>query len=112
MATDVNQLIKREKIMFKKSDTGGFAYAQDTFAISEVIQKLTPWQERGYSYSSTGYGRKIPTSVVVKIANRYYRVYCCVFSNIGTCYIVKNKENYIIDIEVAQDQLKYWRTHV
>lgn len=106
MALDVNQIIKREKIMFKKSDTGGYAYAQDTFTISEVIQKLTTWQERGYSYTLTGYGSKIPTRSMVKIANRYYRVYCCIFSNIGVPYIVKNKENYIIDIEAAQDQLK------
>jgi len=40
--------------------------------------------------SRTGYGRKIATSHLVKIpelGTRWRRVYCCIFSNSGTCYV-------------------------
>ena len=47
------------------------------------------WQKKGLSYTTTGYGRKIPTRYMVKIpgSNRWRRVYCCIFSNTGTCYV-------------------------
>ena len=35
----------------------------------------------------TGYGRRIPTSYMVKFKNRWRRVYCCQYSNAGTLYI-------------------------
>jgi hypothetical protein len=49
--------------------------------------------------SATGYGRKLPTRYKVRtIDQRWRRVYCCCFSNVGTCYIVQNGENVIVDI--------------
>ena len=45
------------------------------------------WQERGLSYTASGYGRRIPTDIVVRVGNRWRRVYCCIFSNSGTCFI-------------------------
>jgi hypothetical protein len=53
--------------------------------------KLLWWQEKGLSYTRTGYGRKIPTSLMVHVGGRWRRVYCCIYSNIGTCYITANK---------------------
>ena len=47
----------------------------------------TWWQLRGLTYTSTGYGKKIPTSYMVKHNNRLKRVYCCIYSNIGSLYI-------------------------
>jgi len=43
----------------------------------------------GLSYTVSGYGRKIPTARMVKLPGspRWRRVYCCIFSNIGTCYV-------------------------
>lgn len=56
--------------------------------------ELLWWQKRGLSYTSTGYGRKIPTSRMVKLpgSNRWRRVYCCIFSNSGTCYVTSGKD--------------------
>lgn len=55
----------------------------------EHKMKLLWWQEKGLSYTSTGYGRRIPTTWMVKLpdSRRWRRVYCCIFSNIGTCYV-------------------------
>lgn len=45
------------------------------------------WQERGLSYTATGYGGRIPTTYKVQVDGRWRRVYCAVWSNAGTCYI-------------------------
>jgi len=39
--------------------------------------------------SRTGYGRKIPTRHMVQLpgSDVWRRVYCCIFSNSGTCYV-------------------------
>ena len=49
------------------------------------------------SNSRTGYGSKIPTIYMVFIGNKWRRVYCRIYSNIGTCYVLINKERVIID---------------
>lgn len=51
-----------------------------------------PWQLAGRSYTASGYGRKIPTFTKVKAKGadgreRWYRVYCTIYSNNGTCWI-------------------------
>ena len=50
-----------------------------------------------HSNSKTGYGSKIPTQYMVFVENKWRRVYCRVYSNIGTCYVMINKERVIID---------------
>lgn len=64
----------------------------------EVKTKLLPWQERGLSYTATGYGMKIPTSRMVRIAGdkRWRRVYCTIYSNSGTCWIIIKGERVIV----------------
>jgi hypothetical protein len=47
------------------------------------------WQEKGLSYTASGYGLKIPTRYKVRIRNRWRRVYCCLMGNSATCYIGK-----------------------
>ena len=49
------------------------------------------------SNSRTGYGDKIPTQYLVFIENKWRRIYCRQYSNIGTCYVMINKERVIID---------------
>ena len=54
--------------------------------------RLLWWQKRGLSQTRTGYGRRLATRNVVlwpdaKGVQRWRRVYCCCFSNSGTCYI-------------------------
>ena len=47
--------------------------------------------------SKTGYGSKIPTQYMVYIANKWRRVYCRQYSNIGTLYVLIKGERVIID---------------
>ena len=54
------------------------------------------WQEKGLSYTASGYGSKIPTDKVLYLNNRMYRVYCRIYSNIGTCFINFHGRNVIV----------------
>lgn len=62
-----------------------------TYNLEDLEHKveLLWWQKLGLSFTASGYGRKIPTRHMVKLpgVNRWRRVYCCIFSNIGTCYV-------------------------
>lgn len=60
-------------------------------ALGLYKESLLWWQEKGLSYTSTGYGRKIPTSHMIKWCGKWRRVYCCIYSNHGTCYILQGK---------------------
>lgn len=60
------------------------------------FQRLLPWQAAGRQYTASGYGRKIPTTQVVYLAGRKYRIYCRIFSNIGTCYIMFQGREVIV----------------
>lgn len=44
---------------------------------------------QGLQFTASGYGKRIPTEHMVKLNWRWRRVYCCIFSNIGTLYIGK-----------------------
>lgn len=60
---------------------------------------MLEWQKQGLQYTTTGYGKKIPSRYQVKIDSRWYRVYVVCYSNSGTCYIVKNGKNYPIMLD-------------
>ena len=50
--------------------------------------------------SVTGYGARIPTAYMVKVSNRWRRVYCAIFSNSGTLYIgARPKTGVIVQID-------------
>lgn len=46
------------------------------------------------SFTASGYGRKIPTTRMVQLPGhpRWYRVYCIIFSNAGSTYIIRKGE--------------------
>ncbi len=44
------------------------------------------------SATRSGYGRRIPTSRMIRLRGRWRRVYCCIFSNSGTCYVEQGEE--------------------
>ena len=51
-------------------------------------------------YSATGYGDKIPTTYMVKYLNVWRRVYCRIFSNIGSLYvIIKGEKIGVLDYD-------------
>ena len=49
--------------------------------------KLLRWQALGLQFTASGYGRRIPTAQQIRLHGRWRRVYACVFSNSGTCYV-------------------------
>ena len=57
-----------------------------------------PHHVAGLSYTATGYGRKLPTTRMVRLPGnpRWRRVYCCIFSNIGTCYVTAGKDWIVV----------------
>ncbi len=59
----------------------------DPAKLGDVFTRLLPHQIAGLSYTATGYGSKIPTTKMAQYNGREYRVYCMIYSNIGTCYI-------------------------
>lgn len=59
--------------------------------------KLLKWQELGLSFTASGYGRRIPTSRMIRLGGRWRRVCCCIFSNAGTCYVEQGQaKNWIV----------------
>lgn len=50
-------------------------------------EKPLAWQTAGLSFTASGYGAKIPTSKVIYLNGRMYRMYCRIYSNAGTCFI-------------------------
>ena len=75
--------------------------SKDSFCTIAVDckEKPLPWQLMGLMYTATGYGSKIPTRYMVRFNDKWRRVYCAIFSNIGTLYIGKLTDNLIIDID-------------
>lgn len=58
------------------------------------------WQKRGLSYTATGYGAKIPTRYMVRtIDQKWRRVYCAIFSNVGTTYVMHGKQKTIVEVQ-------------
>ena len=42
----------------------------------------------GLTYTSTGYGKRIPSPYKVHVLGRDRRLYTCIFANIGTSYVI------------------------
>ena len=61
--------------------------------IAAKTMPASPWAGR----NSQGYGRKIPNPTMIQlVGGRWHRVYTCIFSNIGTCYVVVRGEWQVI----------------
>lgn len=68
---------------------------------NEVVVNLITsplwWQKRGLMFTASGYGQKIPTQYLIEWNKKRYRVYCCIFSNIGSCYIISKGQKITVD---------------
>ena len=71
---------------------------RDTFQTVLVESKIDPlpWQTMGLQYTASEYGSRIPTRYKVKFNGRWRRVYCRIYSNVGTLYIGKLSDNLIV----------------
>lgn len=55
--------------------------------------------------SRTGYGSKIPTSWMVKLdGKRWHRVYCVIWSNIGSLYVCTKEGKLYLGNEIFDDK--------
>ena len=63
-----------------------------------VKESLLPHHKLGLSYTTTGYGDKIPTRFMAHIQGRWRRVYARCYSNVVTCYIVLNGNEVAIEL--------------
>lgn len=81
------------KLHTKNPDGSTFHYRLTV--VESKIDPL-PWQELGLSYTASGYGSRIPTRHKVKFNGRWRRVYCRIYSNVGTLYIGRLSDNLIV----------------
>lgn len=58
--------------------------------------KVLWWQAQGFSYTASGYGKRIPSRYMVRFNNRWHRVYVTIYSNIGTAYIVSKGVRIVV----------------
>lgn len=75
-----------------------FATITVGFSTMTVDSKIAPlwWHDKGLSYTASGYGKRIPTRYMVRFNDKWRRVYCCIYSNAGTCYIGKLSDGLIV----------------
>ena len=64
---------------------------------SDLIERPLWFHKRGLMETATGYGRNLRTRYMIRYNNKLYRVYCCIYSNTGTCYIRTVKGDIIIN---------------
>ena len=66
-----------------------FGFGEEPRQTVRVEARETPlwWQERGLSFTASGYGARIPSRVMVRWAGRWRRVYVACYGNAGTAYI-------------------------
>jgi len=54
----------------------------------------------GLTWTASGYGARIPTPYMVLVHGKWRRVYCYVYSNVGTLFIGRKYDGTsIVDIE-------------
>lgn len=71
------------------------AYLEDVYP--EAIVERRPFNGNPYAgRDAMGYGRKIPMDYAVRIGSRWHRVYVCIVSNIGTCYVRTKDHPFLI----------------
>lgn len=70
------------------------------FDMSDLEHKEAPLPHHraGWGYTRSGYGSRIPTVHMVKLPGRkrWRRVYCCIWSNSGTCYVPDAAGNWTV----------------
>jgi len=65
-----------------------------TDAIPDDCVKITAAPR---SRTVSGYGKAIPTAKMIRLEGKWFRVYCTIYSNSGTCWIKSKGIKYIVD---------------
>lgn len=67
-----------------------------------VMVREMAHHKAGLSWTASGYGAKIPTRYMVRtIDNVWRRVYCAIYSNSGTLYVMHGNVRTIVDFAGA-----------
>lgn len=74
---------------------GKYPYIMVNYSENLIYDPLE-WQKKGLMQTATGYGRKLTSTYKIKIENRFYRIYTCIFSNVGTSFVVRKGKEIII----------------
>ena len=90
------QVYKKPWKTDEKGEYFEFNFNRDDTA--HVRQKFLWWQEEGLSETAFGYGNALRTSWQVFVEKRWRRVYCTIHGNIGTTWVILNKEPVLVDI--------------
>lgn len=63
--------------------------AHESFLAQSVPYRHAPMahHRRGLTWTASGYGARIPTEHMVQVHGKWRRVYCYVYSNVGTLFI-------------------------
>ena len=75
---------------------------RDSFLTQSVPVKHAPMAHHlaGLTWTASGYGSRIPMPYMVQVFGKWRRVYCRIYSNIGTLFIGRKYDGtQIIDIE-------------
>ena len=75
---------------------------RDSFLTQSVPVKHAPMAHHlaGLTWTASGYGARIPMPYMVQVHGKWRRVYCRIYSNIGTLFIGRKYDGtQIIDIE-------------
>ena len=65
-----------------------------------VRESLMAHHLAGLTWTASGYGARIPSRYMVHINGKWRRVYCRIYSNIGTMFIGRKYDgSQIVDIE-------------
>ena len=70
-----------------------------TIKAEEVIIAPLWFHVRGLMQTATGYGKKLKTEYKIRHNGRLYRVYCHIFSNCGTLYIISRNMKLTVNID-------------
>lgn len=76
--------------------------SRDSFLTQSVPVKHAPMAHHlaGLTWTASGYGARIPMPYMVQVLGKWRRVYCRIYSNIGTLFIGRKYDGtQIIDIE-------------
>ena len=71
----------------------GIGAERETLIAVNRMRTDTPRSGR----TTSGYGSKLPTCYMLRVGNRWRRVYAICWSNVSTCYILKKGERIVVN---------------
>lgn len=71
-------------VIFYRTSEAGINYL---IYPAQVKTQPLAWQKMGLQFTASGCGSKIPTDKMVLLNGIWRRVYCTVYSNVGSCWI-------------------------